>query len=84
MMAVTEVNDCRHCRSFHIQQAYQAGLSEQEIQTYLSGILPEDMPSEEKLAICHAKYWAENDTQPDLESQNQIREAYGEEGFDAI
>lgn len=84
MMAVTEVNDCRHCRSFHIQQAYQAGLSEQEIQTYLSGIIPEDMPSEGKLAICHAKYWAENDTQPDLESQNQIREAYGEEGFDAI
>ena len=84
MMAVTEVNDCRYCRTFHIQQAYQVGLSEQEIQTYLSGIIPEDMPPEEKLAVCYAKYWAENDAQPDLESQNQIREAYGEEGFDAI
>ncbi len=84
MMAVTEVNDCRYCRTFHTQQAYQAGLSEQEIKTYLSGIIPEDMPPEEKLAVCYAKYWAENDAQPDLESQNQIREAYGEEGFDAI
>jgi AhpD family alkylhydroperoxidase len=84
MMAVTEVNDCRYCRSFHVQQAYQAGLSEQEIQTYLSGIIPENMPPEEKLAVCYAKYWAENDAQPDLASQNQIREAYGEEGFDAI
>ncbi len=84
MMAVTEVNDCRYCRTFHIQQAYQVGLSEQEIQTYLSGIIPEDMLPEEKLAVCYAKYWAENDAQPDLESQNQIREAYGEKGFDAI
>jgi AhpD family alkylhydroperoxidase len=84
MMAVTEVNDCRYCRTFHVQQAYQAGLSEQEIQTYLSGIIPEDIPPEEKLAVCYAKYWAENDAQPDLKSQNQIREAYGEEGFDAI
>ncbi len=84
MMAVTEVNDCRYCRTFHVQQAYQVGLSEQEIKTYLSGIIPEDMPLEEKLAVCYAKYWAENDSQPDLESQKQIREAYGEEGFDAI
>ncbi len=84
MMAVTEVNDCRYCRTFHVQQAYQVGLSDQEVQTYLSGIIPEDVPSEEKLAVSYAKYWAENDAQPDLESQNQIREAYGEEGFDAI
>ncbi len=84
MMAVTEVNDCRYCRTFHVQQAYQVGLSEQEVQTYLSGIIPEDIPPEEKLAVGYAKYWAENDAQPDLESQNQIREAYGEEGFDAI
>jgi len=84
MMAVTEVNDCRYCRTFHVQQAYQVGLSEQEVQTYLSGIIPEDIPPEEKLAVSYAKYWAENDAQPDLESQNKIREAYGEEGFDAI
>ncbi len=55
VIAVTEVNDCRYCRTFHIQQAYQVGLSEQEIQTYLSGIIPEDMPSEEKLAVRYAK-----------------------------
>ncbi len=84
MIAVTEVNQCRYCRAFHIQRAYQAGLSKKEIDNYLSGVIPEDIPVEEKIAVCYAQHWAENDGQPDEEYENQIRESYGEEGFDSI
>ncbi|MGB2965243.1 MAG: carboxymuconolactone decarboxylase family protein [Anaerolineales bacterium] len=84
MMAVTEVNDCRYCRRFHIHQAFQAGISEVEIQTYLSGIIPGDIPTEQKLAVAYAKHWAENDAQPDPESQSRIQEVYGKQGFEAI
>jgi AhpD family alkylhydroperoxidase len=84
MIAVTEVNQCRYCRTFHIQRAYQAGLSKEEINNFLSGIIPEDIPLEEKIAVCYAQHWAENDGQPDEEYENQIRESFGEEGFDSI
>ncbi|MCJ7715811.1 MAG: carboxymuconolactone decarboxylase family protein [Anaerolineales bacterium] len=84
MIAVTEVNQCRYCRAFHIQQAYQAGLSKEEIDSYLSGIIPEDIPVEEKIAVCFAQHWAENDGQHNKEYENQIRETYGKEGFNSI
>ena len=84
MIAVTEVNQCRYCRTFHIQQAYQAGLSKKEIDNYLSGVIPDDIPVEEKIAVCYAQHWAENGGQSDEEYENQIRESYGEEGFDSI
>ncbi len=84
MLAVTEVNGCRYCRTFHIQQAYQAGLSADEIKSLVDGITPEDTPEEQKLAICYAKSWAESDTYPEEELQNQIRDQYGEKGYRAI
>ena len=84
MMAVTEVNDCRYCGRFHVHKAFQAGISEEELRTYLSGIIPGDIPAEQKLAVAYSKQWAENDAQPDSESQSRIREVYGKEGFEAI
>jgi AhpD family alkylhydroperoxidase len=84
MMAVTEVNQCRYCRAFHIQQARQAGIPAQEITAFLKGQIPDDVPEDQKLALCYAQHWAENDADPEPEFQDQVREAYGEEGFLAI
>jgi AhpD family alkylhydroperoxidase len=84
MMAVTEVNGCRYCRSFHIGQAREAGISLEEINIYLLGTIPEDIPEDQKLAVCYAQHWAENDQQADKDYQQQVREWYGEDSFQSI
>ena len=84
MMAVTEVNQCSYCRTFHVGQARKAGISPEEITKYLKGTIPEDIPEGQKLAVCYAQHWAESDTEPDPELQEQVIKAYGEKGFQAI
>ncbi len=81
MLAVTEVNLCRYCRTFHVGQAKQAGISSEEIAIYLKGTIPDEVPEEQKLAVCYARHWAENDAQPDPDFIDQVREIYGEDGF---
>ncbi|MFL7812080.1 MAG: carboxymuconolactone decarboxylase family protein [Anaerolineales bacterium] len=78
MLAVTEVNGCRYCRTFHVGQARQAGVSTEEITQYLQGLVPEDTPEDQKLAVCYAQHWAETNADPDPEIKDQIREVYGE------
>lgn len=84
MLAVTEVNQCSYCRTFHVGQARKAGISPEEITKYLKGTIPDDIPEDQKLAVCYAQHWAESDAQPDPEFEDQVREAYGEKGFQAI
>ena len=84
MIAVTEVNGCRYCRTFHVGQAKQAGISIEEITEYLKGTIPEDIPEDQKLAVCYAQHWAENETQADHDYETQIVEFYGESKFQAI
>ena len=84
MLAVTEVNGCRYCRTFHIGQAKEAGISLEEINVYLLGTIPEDIPEEQKLGVCYAQHWAENGRQADQDYLNQVREWYGEESFQSI
>lgn len=84
MMAVTEVNGCRYCRTFHVGQAKQAGISMEEITQYLKGTIPEDIPEDQKLAVCFAQHWAENETQADHDYETQMVESYGESEFQAI
>jgi AhpD family alkylhydroperoxidase len=84
MLAVTEVNQCRYCRTFHIGQAKEAGISMEETDIYLKGTIPDDIPEEQKLAVCYAQHWAETDNNPDHDYLDQVREEYGEEGFEAI
>ncbi len=45
----------------------------------MKGIIPEDVPEDQKLALCYAQHWAETDANPDPEIKNQIQEEYGEE-----
>ena len=84
MLAVTEVNQCSYCRRFHVGQAKKAGISTEEITAYLKGTIPEDVPENQKLAICYAQHWAETDVQPDSEFQDQVIQAYGKQGFEEI
>lgn len=84
MLAVTEVNGCRYCRTFHIGQAREAGISLEEINIYLLGTIPEDIPEDQKLAVCFAQHWAENNTEADKDYQQQVHEWYGESSFQSI
>jgi AhpD family alkylhydroperoxidase len=84
MLAVTEVNQCPYCRRFHVGQAKKAGISPAEITQYLTGTIPEDVPENQKLAICYAQHWAETDAQPDAEIQDQIIQTYGKQAFEEI
>lgn len=84
MMAVTEVNQCRYCRSFHIGQAKQAGIPIEEIMEYLKGGIPEVVPEGQKLAVCYAQHWAETGANPDLDYIEQVSETYGEDSFQTI
>ena len=84
MLAVTEVNQCRYCRTFHIGQAKGAGISKEEIDIYLRGTIPDDIPEEQKLAVCYARHWAETDANPDQDYMDQVWEEYGEGGFEVI
>lgn len=84
MLAVTEVNGCRYCRAFHIGQARENGISQEEINIYLLGTIPDEIPEDQKLAVCYARHWAENVQEADADYQMQVREWYGEESFQAI
>lgn len=84
MLAVTKVNGCRYCRTFHVGQAKQAGISIDEITEYLKGNIPDSVPEEQKLAVCYAQHWAETDRQPDPDYVTQVLDTYGEEGYHAI
>ena len=84
MLAVTEVNLCRYCRTFHVGQAKEAGIPLDEITEYLKGTIPEEVPEEQKLAVCYAQHWAETDANPDPDYIEQVREVYGEDGSQAI
>jgi AhpD family alkylhydroperoxidase len=84
MLAVTEVNQCRYCRTFHVGQARQAGISTQEITQYLKGNIPEDVPAYQKLALCYAQHWAETDADPDPEIESELLDVYGEQLARAI
>ena len=84
MLAVTEVNPCRYCRAFHVGQAKQAGIPIEEIAVYLTGTIPDEVPEEQKLAVCYARHWAETDNHPEPDYIDQVKETYGEDGFQAI
>ena len=84
MLTVTEVNRCRYCRAFHVQQAYQVGLSDSEVLTFIQGNLPQSIPEDQKFAVLYARSWAESNGKTEAELDDRLLEAYGEDGFDAI
>ena len=84
MVTVTEVNGCRYCRYYHASEALKAGITQEELEEFLAGSIPEDTPAGECLALAYAQHWAENDAQPDPEFREKLRGTYGDEVAEAI
>jgi AhpD family alkylhydroperoxidase len=76
MLAVTEVNHCSLCSHAHTKKALESGMSCEEIQKLLSGIIV-DVPADEFTAILFAQHYADTRGNPTLESWQRIVEIYG-------
>lgn len=83
MLAVTRVNDCRHCIRFHTNLALEEGLQEDEIKQFLEGEY-ENCPEEELPAILYAEQWAQNGGAADEEKEKELEAVYGAEQANAI
>ncbi|MGZ7117613.1 MAG: carboxymuconolactone decarboxylase family protein [Methanobacterium sp.] len=76
MLAVTEVNDCALCSYAHTKRALECGMSNEEIQKILEGII-DDVPDDEVAAVFFAQYYADSRGKPTLKSWQRIEEIYG-------
>ena len=84
MMAVTEVNGCRYCSYYHARMALESGIEESELQEFLQGSIPANIPQEEITAVLYAQHWAESNAQPDKQAQEKLLAVYGQQKYDAI
>lgn len=78
MLAVTQVNGCEACSYAHTKIAFEAGLSREEINSFLAGS-DEFVKEEEAPAILFAQHYADTDGHPDCAVYYKFVETYGEE-----
>ena len=83
MLAVTSVNRCAMCSYAHTEMALEAGLSREEIRSFLDGDFP-DIPDDEAKAVLFAENYAEMRGRPSHEAWNAIVSAYGKKKAEAI
>ena len=83
MLAVTEVNGCEVCNTFHVKKAKESGVKKSEIITLLSGGIKVG-PSKEELAIDFAKKYASNNGKFDQFSWEHLVKQYGFETAEGI
>jgi len=83
MLAVTAVNDCRYCSSYHTKQALKSGITAEEISALLTGDVA-NCPQDEAVAVAYAQHWAESDTHPDKKAVKRLEQTYGREKTEAI
>jgi AhpD family alkylhydroperoxidase len=76
MLAVTEVNGCAICSYAHSKRALETGMSNEEIQKMLKGIM-DDVPNDEMTAVMFAQHYADTRGTPTRESWERIVEIYG-------
>jgi AhpD family alkylhydroperoxidase len=76
MLAVTEVNGCEVCSYAHTKMALESGMSNEEIQNMLAGIVT-DIPSEELPAVMFAQHYADSRGNPSEDSWKRLVEVYG-------
>lgn len=84
MMVVTQVNGCRYCSYFHAKESLRAGLGTDELRQLLTGMIPQDTPADELVALTYAQHWAESDAHPDSQVYQKLVETYGIEKSEAI
>ena len=78
MLAVTQVNGCEACSYAHTKMAFEAGLSHEEIKSFLSGSA-DFVREAEAPAILFAQHYADTDGHPDCGVYHQFVETYGQE-----
>lgn len=76
MLAVTEVNSCDLCSYAHSKRALESGMTNEEIQKILSGIIDE-VPVEEVTAVIFAQHYADTRGNPTQKSWQRLVEFYG-------
>ncbi|MFO8035776.1 MAG: carboxymuconolactone decarboxylase family protein [Anaerolineales bacterium] len=84
MNVVTEVNDCRYCRSFHLSQASRAGVSKEELVKLTSGLVSKDTPEDEIPGLLYAQHWAEQNARPEEDRVQELKEHYPAPVVEAI
>ncbi|MDD3685799.1 MAG: carboxymuconolactone decarboxylase family protein [Bacteroidales bacterium] len=82
-LAVTEVNGCAACSYAHAHMALNAGMSSEEIKSFLCGNNDFVKPDEAK-AIVFAQHYAETGAKPDKKTYSVLLEEYGKEKSKAI
>jgi AhpD family alkylhydroperoxidase len=83
MMAVTEVNGCRYCSYYHSKLALKAGISNEELDSLLTGKI-KNCPEEEKIALIYAQHWAEKQGKPEPEWEQKLKSEYEAEKAEII
>lgn len=76
MMAVTEVNGCEICSYAHAKMALGIGMSNEEINNMLAGII-DDVPPDEIEGVMFAQHYADSRGQPSKEAWERIVETSG-------
>lgn len=84
MLVVTQVNECRYCRTFHASEALKVGIADTELAVLLAGQIPSIAPEEEIPALIYARFWAEREGKPDPGTLQDLMDVYGEEKAAAI
>jgi len=82
-LAVTEVNGCAVCSYAHAQMALEQGMSNEEINSFLSGD-GRFINQEESKAIVFAQHYADTRGLPKKDAYQSIIDEYGEEKTDII
>lgn len=78
MLAVTEVNGCQACSYFHTKQAIDSGISNEELESLLSGSHINVKPEQAK-ALMFAQHFASEKENYSEETYKVVEEYYGEE-----
>lgn len=76
MLAVTEVNECAICSYAHTKRAMETGMTNDEIQDMLNGIL-DNVPAEEVAGVMFAQHYADSRGNPTQEAWERVVEIYG-------
>jgi AhpD family alkylhydroperoxidase len=77
MLIVSRVNGCRYCTNFHASAALADGMTPEEVDYLLEGII-DSVPEKEMPTLLYALYWAEEGGHTDEGVRQDILDRYGE------
>jgi len=83
MLTVTAVYNCRICSYNHSKQALLSGISKEETEMLLKGVI-ENCPEKEITALFYAQHWADTDAKPDPKAKHKLIETYGKSTVEVI